>query len=216
MSLACEHQAFQPTRLNKTFHLNQLITKKIWKCDDIILHKVSVDALILSETAFVKWSASTITQNWCFTAIVRWTLCDHWNDFRSTETRIRWWVFGVQCSISLKEIVWKYPDNMGEHCSVLVPNTVSYACFWARYFYRCSVSAIIQESIQIRYKYSVAMSTLGGSITNQIETFARMHRAWTRCPFTGRSDWVDLSITPSPFDKCRKSTPLSSNKIWVI
>jgi hypothetical protein len=51
-------------------------------------------------------------------------------------------------SLMMNQIMANYPDTVGEHYNVLVPDTVSFALFWARYFYRCCVDTIIEELIQ--------------------------------------------------------------------
>lgn len=39
----------------------------------------------------------------------------------------------------------QYPETLGEHYDVLVPTVVSFDEFWSRYFYRCSLTTILQE-----------------------------------------------------------------------
>lgn len=124
-------------------------------------------------------------------------------------------------ALEIKDIISKYPDTVGEHYSVLVPNTVSYACFWARYFYRCCVDSIIQEWIQLEEDRNIQLQCQRSAVLLPIESRhlrESIERGLGARPpeqvieSTGKSfgasprHSVNVSMTSSPSNKCRKST----------
>jgi hypothetical protein len=45
----------------------------------------------------------------------------------------------------MPRLLQQFPETLGTHYALLVPNLVSFDQFWARYFYRCSLTTILEE-----------------------------------------------------------------------
>lgn len=45
----------------------------------------------------------------------------------------------------MRQLLSMYPDTIGTHYALLVPDACSFDQFWARYYYRCSVTTILSE-----------------------------------------------------------------------
>lgn len=45
----------------------------------------------------------------------------------------------------MREELRRYPETLGEHYKLLVPNIVSFDAFFSRYYYRCNIDRIVDE-----------------------------------------------------------------------
>jgi hypothetical protein len=45
----------------------------------------------------------------------------------------------------MPRLLAQYPETLGTHYGLLVPDVVSFDQFWARYYYRCSLTTILEE-----------------------------------------------------------------------
>jgi hypothetical protein len=48
-------------------------------------------------------------------------------------------------SAEMPRLLAQYPETLGTHYGLLVPDVVSFDQFWARYYYRCSLTTILEE-----------------------------------------------------------------------
>lgn len=53
------------------------------------------------------------------------------------------WIF--ERAHDMQRLLRDYPDTVATHYALLVPDTVSFDQFWSRYYYRCSVTTVLQE-----------------------------------------------------------------------
>lgn len=54
-------------------------------------------------------------------------------------------IFDYAASYDMQRLLHRHPDTMAVHYALLVPETCSFDQFWARYYYRCSVTTVLQE-----------------------------------------------------------------------
>jgi hypothetical protein len=45
----------------------------------------------------------------------------------------------------MPRLLQQFPETLGTHYALLVPNLVSFDQFWARFYYRCSLTTILEE-----------------------------------------------------------------------
>lgn len=74
----------------------------------------------------------------------------------------------------MKRLLKQYPDTIGTHYSLLVPDVVSFDQFWARYFYRCSVTTVLAEWERAQHDQENVRKALSKSVSGMQSQFLKL------------------------------------------